>query len=130
MDEIKSGILAGVKVDEEKAEVLASVAEKIKEMDNGKVDAEELTLGDMMGAGSKVSEEKGEEMIVPEGTPVAAHGVLTGAEIPEGGAKVLGEVAKTLEEVEAFEADGTKKSAGIEEISDTLAVAMGVKPNE
>lgn len=128
MEDIKRGILAGMKIDEEKAEVLSKVADKIRELDNGVLDPEEAALGDMMGAGSSVAEEIQQGIhAVGDGSQVAEHGLLTGVQISEDNAEVIGKVADTIEAVEAFEADATKGGEGIDEISDTLAVTMGVK---
>jgi len=48
-------------------------------------------------------------------------------EISDSNAEVLNKVADSIKEIEAFEADGTKKRSDIDELSDTLAVTMGVK---
>lgn len=132
MEEIKSGILSGVQIEEEKAKVIAEVADKIKEMDHPGIDPAKKVLGDLMGAGSSVEEEikEGASVSKGDGSQIADHGVLTGMEISEENAKILSEVTETIEEVEQFEADGTKKSDGIDVISETLAETMGVKPAE
>jgi len=129
MQEVKSGILAGVKIEEEKAEIMAKVADKIRELDNGVLDPEEAVLGDIMGAGSTVDEEieRGAVVVGGDGSQVADHGLLTGVEISDSNAEVLNKVADSIKEIEAFEADGTKKRSDIDELSDTLAVTMGVK---
>ena len=129
MGDVKSGILSGVKISEDNAEVMAKVADKIRELDNGVLDPEEVALGDIMGASASVEEEikQGASALHGDGTQVADHGVLTGVEISEDKAEILEKVTETIEDVEAFEA-GAAKDEAIGKVSDTLAAAMGVKP--
>ena len=121
MEEIKSGVLSGVNISKETAEVVENVADKMKALKNGKLNPEEVALGDIMGAGSSVAEEvaEGKNVEIGDGSQVAEQGVLTGATVSEEKAEILENVAETIEAVEEGKAAG--------EIENTLAKVMGVE---
>ncbi|MBE6017184.1 MAG: hypothetical protein E7233_06190 [Lachnospiraceae bacterium] len=128
MEEIKKGILAGVKIPEEKADTVGKLADKLRKLDNGKLDLEEAALGDMMGASATAKEEyyEGKAVDPGKGTRIAKQGVLTGVNISESQAETLGEVSKTIDSIEEYERSHEAAGKDISDMGDALASAMGV----
>ena len=135
MEEIKSGILAGVEISKEKAKTVNELAQKLEELDNGVIDPEEETLAELMGAEKKAKDYVDSVDVVPEGLgeKVAEKGILTGVDVSEETAEELEEVAETLENLVDYEKEvnagnSKRKDNDINNIGETLAVAMGVEP--
>ena len=128
MEEIKKGVLAGVQISDEKAETVGKLADKLKKLDNGVLDLEEAALGDMMGASATVREEylEGKAVDPGKGTQIAEHGLLTGVNISEEQTEAIGEVSKTIGEIEEYEQHHGAGDKGISAMGDALASAMGV----